>query len=112
MRARRHRWVTRRGSTIVSKASHRTIPIRATAIRATGERITWLVKTVAPAVRDGRQVGLLGRQPPLEIGGTERAGPGDQAPGCVDLFPDVPQQHAPHPAGLQVVDHTLTIGLL
>jgi nucleotidyltransferase AbiEii toxin of type IV toxin-antitoxin system len=52
----------------------------------------------------------LSRQPPLEVGGPERAGRCDEPPGRVHLLPDVPQQHAPHPAASQVIDHTLTVG--
>src|SRR6516225_1589214 len=52
------------------------------------------------------------RQASLDALGTERTALGDQLPGCVHLLPDVPQQHAPHPAVPQVVNHPLPVRLL
>src|SRR5579875_2118211 len=47
------------------------------------------------------------RQPSPHVLGIERAGRGDQRPRGFDLAPGVPQQHAAHPAGVEVVDHAL-----
>src|SRR5262249_33815241 len=53
-----------------------------------------------------------GRQAPFKALGAKRPWLGDQSSGGVHLLPDVPQQHAPHPAIPQVVDHPLPVRLL
>src|SRR5690242_21905599 len=49
----------------------------------------------------------LRRQSPAYVLRIERAGRRNQVARAVDLAPGVPQQHAAHPTGVEVVHHAL-----
>jgi hypothetical protein len=52
------------------------------------------------------------RQTPFKVLEAKWPRLGNQLPGGVHLLPHIPQQHAPHSASRQVVDHTLPVRIL